>query len=259
LWCRGVGGGGVEAVVFLVVELEVAGLVTLSPAVLHFLVPLGVGDGALIVLLLLALALEAFDLGLFFFLGPGRFGVAGVGRVRGGFLLEVFEFAEEAEVGIAEVALVAGVEEEGVGGGIGVEGFGEGEAGRIVGSLAELVELGFGFVGSLQTPEDGGELVEELFLEGVGGVEGFAELFEEDVVGGGTFVGEERGLGAEAVLEGVLGGVFFAARGFGAGGFGGVAAVGSEFSGGETVFGRAEGAADGFGFDSGFCGRALFD
>jgi hypothetical protein len=78
----------------------------------------------------------------------------------------------------------------------------------------------------LQTPEDGGELVEELLLEGIGGVEGLAEFFEEDVVGDGTFVGGEGGLGAEAVFEGVLGGFLFAAGGFGAGGFGGVAAVG---------------------------------
>jgi hypothetical protein len=44
---------------------------------------------------LFALAAEALDLGLFFLGGPGRFGVAGVGLGRGGFLLEVFELAEE--------------------------------------------------------------------------------------------------------------------------------------------------------------------
>jgi len=86
-----------------------------------------------------------------------------------------------------------------------VEGFGESEAGRVVGFLLERIKLRFGVVGALETPEDGGELVEEVELQGVGWVEGFAELFDEDVVGGGAFAFEAGGLGAEAVFEGVLG------------------------------------------------------
>jgi hypothetical protein len=113
--------------------------------------------------------------------------VLGVGG-GGVFGLEFFELADEAEVGVAEVALVAGVGEEGIGGGIGVEGFGEGEAGRIVVALLrEGVELALGVVGALETPEDGGELVEEVVLEGSWRGGGLAEFFDEDVVGGGAF------------------------------------------------------------------------
>ena len=48
----------------------------------------------------------------------------------------------------------------------------------------ERVELVFGFVGALETPEDGGDLVEELVLEGSFGVEGFADFLAEGFVGG---------------------------------------------------------------------------
>src|SRR5205814_6669722 len=112
------------------------------------------------------------------------------------------------------MAVVAGIGQEGVGGGVFVEGFGEGEAGRIIVLLLEGIKLRFGVVGALETPENGAELVEEVELDGVGGVEGFFELFDEDVVGGGAFVGEAGGLGAEAVFEGVLGGILFACGGF---------------------------------------------
>ena len=125
--------------------------------------------------------------------------------------------------------------------------------------LAEFVELVFGFVGALQAPEEGGELVEEVELEGVLGVEGFFEFFDEDVVGGGAFGFEAWGLGAEAVFEGVLGGVFFAVGSARAGRFFGVAAVGGEFAGGDTVFMRAGWAPGGFEAGFGSCGGAFFD
>ena len=135
------------------------------------------------------------------------------------------------------MALVAGIGQEGVGGGVFVEGFGEGEAGRIIVLLLKGIELGFGVIGALETPEDGAELVEEVELDGVGGVEGFFEFFDEDVVGGGAFVGEARGLRAEAVFEGVLGGFDFALGGCWAGGFLGVAAVGGELLSGRLHHG----------------------
>ena len=133
------------------------------------------------------LRFKAGFLGALFFFGPGGFVAAALGggsRVGGVFLLEIFELADEAEVGVAQVALVARVEEEGVGGGVFVEGFGEGEAGGIVVFLAEVVELFFGVVGALEPPEDGGDLVEELVLQGAFGAEGFAEFLAEDVVDG---------------------------------------------------------------------------
>jgi len=152
------------------------------------------------------------------------------------------------------VAFVSGIGEEGVGGGIFVEGFGEGEAGRVVEFLGEGVELGLGVVGALEFPEDGGELGEEVGLDGIARVEVFAEFFDEDVVGGAAFVGESGGLGAEAVFEGVLGGGLFAAGRFWAGGFLGVFAVGRKFAGGDSLFGfdGAEWALDSCGLgDSG--------
>jgi len=199
--------------VFLQVLLEVAVFVALTPGVGHFLVPVAGGDGALVGVAILAV--EAFDLGPHFFGGPGGFAVAFLGGLGGIVFLEGFELADQAQPGVAEMALVSGVGEEGVGGGILVEGFGEGEAGRVVVFLAEVVELAFGVVGALEFPEDGAGLVEEVELEGIGGVEGLAQLLDEDVVGGGAFVLEAGGLGAEAVFEGVLGGNLFAPGRFG--------------------------------------------
>lgn len=144
-----------------------------------------------------------------------------------------------------------------------MEGFGQGEAGWVVVFLLEVVELFFGVVGALETPENGGELVEEVELDGVGGAEGLAQLLDEDVVGGGAFVLEAWGLGAEAVFEGVLGGDSFAGGGARAGGLFGVLAVGGEFSGGdfEAFFWGAGWARDGFesGFGFSWRGGAAFD
>ena len=129
--------------------------------------------------------------------------------------------------------------------------------------LAEGVELVFGFVGALEPPEDGADLVEEFFLEGVGGAEGFAHFLDEDVVGGGAFVGETGGLGAEGVFQGVLGGILFTGGSFWARRFLGVGAVGGEFAGGEfsIVFGGAGWALEGFetGFGARGRGRTFFD
>ena len=90
-----------------------------------------------------------------------------------------------------------------------------------------------------------------------------AEFFDEDVVGWAAFAVEARGLGAEGVFEGVLGGLFFAVGGARAGGFLGVGAVGGEFAGGDFAFGggRAPGALEGFDSGIGFAwrGRAFFD
>jgi len=59
------------------------------------------------------------------------------------------------------------------------------------------------------------------------GVEGIFHFLAEVVVGGGVFGGEEGG-GAEAVLEGVLGGAEFSVVGFWAGGLEGVLTVGEQ-------------------------------
>jgi len=258
-----------EAFIFSAMGVEAALFIALMPAVGHFFVPVGAGDlgvgcwargglfGEVVVVGLgVGLEVEAAELGGHFFGGPGGFGRTFA--FGGGILfLEAFELAEESQVCVAEVTFVARIGEEGVGGGIFVEGFGEGEAGRVVGSLREGVELGLGVIGALETPEDGGELVEEVELDWVGGVEGFFEFFDEDVVGGGAFVGEARGLGAEAVFEGVLGGFVFALRGFWAGGFLGVAAVGGEFAGGESFVMRAARTLAAIGFGDG--GLAFFD
>ena len=128
------------------------------------------------------------------------------------------------------MALVAGEMDEGVGGGIGVEGVGEGLAGEVgaLGIGLEFVELALGVLDALEFPEEGGGLGEEGFLEAGGGVEVLADFLFEDLVGGATFVGEKGGLGAEAVFEGVLGGFGFAGGGAGAGGFFGVFAVRGE-------------------------------
>jgi len=50
-------------------------------------------------------------------------------------------------------------------------------------------EVALGVVDSLELPEDGGDLVEEVGLEGGGGAEVFLQLVLEGLVGGGAFVG----------------------------------------------------------------------
>src|SRR5687767_8633769 len=128
-----------DAFVFFAVGVEAALSVALEVALLHFLVPVASGDRAFVVFGAVALtvfALVPFDLGAFFFEGPGGFGTAaacfgGFGFVAG--FLDGFELADQSQVRVAHLAFVAGVGEEGIGCGVFGEGFGDGEAGRVVG------------------------------------------------------------------------------------------------------------------------------
>ncbi len=90
-----------------------------------------------------------------------------------------------------------------------------------------------GFTGpeSAQTPVGDGHLFDEDFLVGSFGPE-FGHEGVED--GGETLLRftafEHDGVGEESMLDGVAGGVFFAALGFWTGGFSGVGLVGGEFT-----------------------------
>ena len=110
--------GLLDADVFFAMALQAALLVTLTPAVGHFFVPVGAedlgvgrgggwGDGRVggwgvgvgigfIVGVGLGLAIETLDLGLHFFGGPGGFGAAAMFGVGGILLLDVLELAEES-------------------------------------------------------------------------------------------------------------------------------------------------------------------
>jgi hypothetical protein len=87
-------------------------------------------------------------------------------------------------------------------------------------------DFGFDLRNAVELPGGQDELLGEVeLLDGLE-VEFFEVAFGEEVVVGGVFGGEERGLGGEAVFEGVEGGFGFAGGGTGAGGFEGVEAVG---------------------------------
>ena len=88
-------------------------------------------------------------------------------------------------------------------------------------------EVAFDVVDALEFPEERGGLGEEVELQGALGVEVLFDFVFEDLVGGGAFIGEEGGIGAEAVFGGVLGGFLFTALGAGPCGFLGVFAVGA--------------------------------
>ena len=166
-------------------------------------------------------------------------GGALVGFVVGweGVFLELAEEGEQAEVGVAQLALVTLEEGKVVSGGVLVEGGGEGLAGGFAVGLVHGVEVALGVGHALDFPEDLRDLRYKMVLEGGAGAELFVELDMEDFVGGVAFGGEEGGLGA-AVFAGVLGDGLFACFGARAGGFMGVSAVGGEFAVGEGFFGR---------------------
>jgi len=110
------------------------------------------------------IAKEVFD-GLAGFGHFGAFGDVVVGGER--VFLELAELGEEAQVLVAELALVAGEEEEIVAGGIVVEGGGEGLAGRfgktiVIGDGVEVVEVALGVGHALELPEDLGDLRDQV-------------------------------------------------------------------------------------------------
>ena len=86
-------------------------------------------------------------------------------------------------------------------------------------------DLGFGAVVAGEAPVGVGELFDEIAADvGLGFVEGEVEV-EVGLVGGGVFVGEEAGLGVDAVAEGVEADAVFPCVGTWAGGEFGVVAV----------------------------------
>ncbi|MGA2498069.1 MAG: hypothetical protein ABSH20_10025 [Tepidisphaeraceae bacterium] len=192
--------------------------------------------------------------------------IFGIGFVLGGLVfLEEFEVGvEEIGVVLAE-AVEGGAEGFAGGGGAGGWGFGEeGEGDEVVGGggrddgffgerqgmAAEGVlifdvgtvlapfddervaifvfgeDFGFDLRDAVELPGNGDELLGEVELFDGLGVEFFEVAFGEEVVGGGVFGGKKRGLGSEAVFEGVEGGFGFAGGGAGAGGFKGIETVG---------------------------------
>ncbi|HXE65000.1 MAG TPA: hypothetical protein VN519_15760 [Bryobacteraceae bacterium] len=96
--------------------------------------------------------------------------------------------------------------------------------------LALFVGEGGGFEGPAteEPPAADGHGFDEVVLVLGDGLEAAGVGGEEGVEAGGGFAGEEDGAGEEAVGDGVLGGVAFALRGAGAGGFLGVRAIAGE-------------------------------
>jgi len=127
--------------------------------------------------------------------------------------------AGEGFVGAGRMAQGAGGEHD-LGGWFFVSGGG--------GLLALFVGEGGGFEGPAaeEAPAADGHGFDEVVLVLGGGLEAAGVGGEEGVEAGGGFAGEEDGAGEETVGDGVLGGVAFAFRGAGAGGFLGVRAVG---------------------------------
>jgi len=145
--------------------------------------------------------------------------VAGHGGEVAGRLAEVVEGAAEP-VGDRLVAVA------------GREGLGGGGPAFGVGELVEAVpeQAGFGAAEAAEAPLGVGEVADEDFLDGVGGLEGGEEGVEEGLALGGVFAGEHGGAGGEAVAEGVPARACLALGGAGAGGEPGVAAVGELLS-----------------------------
>lgn len=109
-----------------------------------------------------------------------------------------------------------------------------------VGGGVEAVpeHAGLGAAEAAQAPLGVGEVADEDFLDGVGGLEEGVEGVEEGLALGGVFAGQQGGLGGEAVAEGVEAGAGLALGGLGAGREPGVAAVGEFLS-----FGGSHGLA----------------
>ncbi|MCX6621338.1 MAG: hypothetical protein NTY38_09695 [Acidobacteria bacterium] len=81
-------------------------------------------------------------------------------------------------------------------------------------------------------------------------------LFEIDETDG-ALIGEDDGFGAEAVVDGVPGGGGLALRGFGAGGFTGVALIGLEFSIGHELGDPLPRVSGGYFAWAGYCGQVV--
>jgi hypothetical protein len=64
-------------------------------------------------------------------------------------------------------------------------------------------ESGFGVAEAIETPGIGGELVEELLLDGAVGTPGFFELCDESLEFFGILAGDNERFGMDAVFEGV--------------------------------------------------------
>jgi hypothetical protein len=87
-------------------------------------------------------------------------------------------------------------------------------------------DFGFDLRNAVELPGGQDELLGEVELFDGLGVEFFEVALGEEVVVGGVLRRKQRGLGSEAVFEGVEGGFGFAGGGAGAGGFLGVETVG---------------------------------
>ncbi len=179
----------------------------------------------------------------------------GIGR-GGDLFLDVEEAGDELAEFAVQALLVAIQQNEGVVGiireamGEDAAGVGRGAvgAGRDFGGL-DVEEVVFGLLDAAELPGEVDDAVEEGELDGVAGAEVAFQFVAEGGEGGGAFAGEDGGVGADAVLEGVEAGAGFALGRARAGGFQGVGAVG-----GETAWGDG-GRVWGLGFRVG--GRGL--
>ena len=158
------------------------------------------------------------------------FGDGGLGERRGG--TEAFEFVERSVEGALDAGFIAREAFDGAGtGGVvgesartGVEGGGIFVAGEL--RHAEAEQAGFKGAHAAQAPGGHGHLLDEKGFRGSGGLVFGEEGVEQFLEFRGIFVGEDGGLGGEAVAEGVErdgGATFRSAR---AGGELGIATIG---------------------------------